>query len=103
MPIAFGARSADAAACRERLWDKLCRSPSIFGRLVSIAESRCGETGRYEYPLCEFDAALVDSTLLGMHQEVFETWLNFRLQQQERDLSVLACLVGLQPGGALPV
>jgi hypothetical protein len=43
--------------------------PSVFGRLVALAESRNEATRQ-------------------IHKEVFSDWLGFRLQQQERDLSV---------------
>jgi|ERR1700722_20366174 hypothetical protein len=77
------------SACTERLWDKLCRNPSVFGRLVSIAEMWNPESGRYQSPLCkEFGPDLIDRTLREIHREVFGTWLGFRLQQQERDLTV---------------
>lgn len=37
---------------------------------------------------------MVDSTLREMHWEVFRVWLGFRLQQQERDLSVWLVSLG---------
>ena len=78
-----------SSACRERLWDKLCHSPSALGRLVSIAEMWNPAKGKYESPLCSvFGPDLVDQALREMHREVFVTWLSFRLQQQERDLTV---------------
>jgi hypothetical protein len=88
-PIALSECIANSSACTDRLWDKLCRSPSAFGRLVSIAEMWNSQNGRYESPLCsEYGSVLVDLGLREIHREIFVTWLSFRLQQQERDLTV---------------
>jgi hypothetical protein len=87
--IALSERSANSSECTERLWDKLCLNPSVFGRLVSIAEMWNSANGRYESPLGSvFSPDQVDRILTEMHREVFSTWLSFRLQQEERDLSV---------------
>lgn len=92
-------QSARPSECTERLWDTLCRNPSVFGRLVSVAEMRNSESGRYESPLCRaYGSDTVDRTLREMHREVFSTWLSFRVQQQERDLTVW--LASLNPGVA---
>jgi hypothetical protein len=87
--VALSGRVASYSNCTERLWDKLSRNPSVFGRLLSIAEMWNAEKSRYESPLSvEFGQELVDRAVREIHQEVFGTWLNFRLQQQERDLTV---------------
>jgi hypothetical protein len=92
-------QNARPSECSERLWDVLCRNPSVFGRLVSVAEMRNSESGRYESPLCRaYGSDTVDRALREMHREVFSTWLSFRIQQQERDLTVW--LASLNPGVA---
>jgi hypothetical protein len=98
--MASGQKSANISKvpvsdCRERLWDKLCRSPSIFGRLVAISGLWNDTDGHYEYPQCrDFGAAVVDRTLREIHLEAFTYWLGFRLAQQERDLSVWLAWTG---------
>jgi hypothetical protein len=88
-PIAPSECIAIPSACTDRLWNALCRSPSAFGRLVSVAEMWNCENDRYESPLCsEYGSALVDRALREIHREIFVTWLSFRLQQQERDITV---------------
>jgi len=89
MQVAPSGRMANASACEDRLWEQLSRNTSVFGRLVAIAEMGNRESRRYECPLGpEFAPDLVDRTLREMHREVFGMWLGFRLQQQQRDLTV---------------
>lgn len=82
-------QAAGASACRDRLWDAVFRSPSIFGRLWEIAALLDSRTGRYTHPSSQlFGAAVVDTTLRAMHQDVFNNWLELHLRQQERDLLI---------------
>ena len=81
--------SPNAAPCREGLSDALFRSPAIFGRLVAISELRDKTNGVYNHPLASvFGVPLVDWTLHCLHREIFVRWLNYNLEQQEKDLLV---------------
>src|SRR5579871_5101377 len=77
------------AECRERLWDVIFRSPSVFGRLTAVSELHSPATGRYEHAhAAEYGVEAVDHALRRMHREVFTEWLCFGLEQQEKDLRV---------------
>ena len=77
------------ASADDRIWDAVCQSPSVFGRLVAVAALRQKETGAYWHPLvAELGSAPVDHALRRMHRDIFRGWLALRFQQQERDLSI---------------
>ena len=84
--------------CSERVWDAVCKSPSVFGRLAAVAALRSRESGVYRHKLAEeLGADPVDQALRQMHRELFRSWLGLRLEQQERDLSIW--LTWLDRGG----
>jgi hypothetical protein len=84
--------------CHKRLGAAVFRMPSVFGRLVAVSELRSRTTGRYQHQLaCEFGEPLVDATLQRMHREVFATWLQLKVQEQERDLLIWLSWLDLGP------
>jgi hypothetical protein len=80
----------------EHIWNTVFRSPSIFGRLLAVSDLHNPSTGRYEHPqlAVKYDADAVGYALRQMHLEIFRDWLSFRLQQQQRDLSVWLSSLG---------
>jgi hypothetical protein len=96
--------AATSSACTDRLWDSLCGIPSVFGRLVAIAEMRNSSSGRYESPMCSlFGAEAVDRALREMHREIFGIWMGFRIQQQQRDLTIWLASLNLGVAEGLQV
>jgi hypothetical protein len=62
----------------------------IFGRLVYLSSLRNANTGRYEHHglALVFGADEADSTLRRSHQEAFDEWLGFNIEQQKADLDL---------------
>ena len=73
----------------QEIWARtLARIPTTIGRLVYLASLRDDTTGLYRDPgldgqCSEAEAGLV---LRVLHEEVFQTWLSFSLQDQNEDL-----------------
>ncbi|MGA3097387.1 MAG: hypothetical protein ABSF25_13090 [Bryobacteraceae bacterium] len=81
--------SQPAAQPAAALWRSiLARIPTVFGRLLFMANLRDRETGRYSHPT--FSAALgaeeADRVLRHSHYQVFSQWLVFSLAEQKEDL-----------------
>jgi hypothetical protein len=73
------------------LWrNTLSQIPSVFGRLVYLCSLRDQNTGAYQhYGLSQmFGRAEADRALRNSHQQAFEEWLCFTLEQQKADLDL---------------
>jgi hypothetical protein len=73
----------------QEIWARtLARIPTTIGRLVYLASLRDETTGLYRDP--ELDGhcseAEADLVLRVLHEEAFQTWLSFSLQDQNEDL-----------------
>jgi hypothetical protein len=96
-------RTASASAtlahlgARESLCEELFRSPSILGRIVAIVCLFDEQTGRYRHRLSErFGIEEIDEVLRRLHREVFASWLNLPLRQQQADVAVYLATLGEQ-------
>ena len=68
-----------------------------FGRLLAAAELHNPVSGRYEHYLCQDFPDDGDSILRQMHGKLFAEWLNFGLEQQERDIRLGLRWLGRTP------
>jgi hypothetical protein len=72
------------------LWrDFLARVPTVFGRLLLLANLRDPQTGRYAHPAFSevLGAEEADRILRHSHHQVFSQWLCFSLGEQKEDLA----------------
>jgi hypothetical protein len=75
--------------CIEELRNAVLHSPSILGRLISIAALYDKKTDRYRHELAaRFGAEEVDRELRELHVQVFRYWLTLSLQLQKADVNV---------------
>ena len=84
-------RPHGAVECRPavELWGTiLAQIPTLFGRLVYLSVLRNENTGRYEHDTMSlaFGEHQTDQVLHESHEEIFEDWLSFDLEQQKVDL-----------------
>jgi hypothetical protein len=77
--------------------EQVFQSPALFGRLFAAAELHNPVSGRYEHYLCQDLPDNGDSILRQMHGELFAEWLNFRLEQQEKDIRLWLRWLGHTP------
>ena len=87
-------------ARRKDIQEQVFQSPALFGRLLAAAELHNPVSRRYEHYLCLDFPDDGDSILRQMHVEVFAEWLNFRLEQQEKDIRLLLHWLGRTPEDA---
>ncbi len=76
------------------LWrHTLSQIPSCLGRLAYLASLRAPNTGRYEHHGLSllFGDSETDKTLRKTHNDSFEDWLNYSLEQQKADLALYLC------------
>jgi len=95
----FNMREPDPARdeCRRDIQQQVFRSPALFGRLLATAELHNPVSRRYEHYLCRNFPDSGEPILRQMHVEVFAEWLNFRLEQQEKDIRLWLHWLGRTP------
>lgn len=72
------------------LWRRtLSQIPSVFGRLTYLSALR-GAGGIYEHHgfIERFGEAAAQAALLHSHEEAFQSWLTFSLEEQKADLDL---------------
>jgi hypothetical protein len=67
------------------LYEKVTQIPSIFGRLVYIANLWNAQTGRYDRGL-PVRFANADQSIAKWHQAFFVEWLALSMPEKERDV-----------------
>jgi phytoene dehydrogenase-like protein len=82
---------------RKDIQEQVFQSPALFGSLLAAAELNNPVSRRYEHHLCRDFPDDGDSILRQMHVEVFAEWLNFRLEQQEKDIRLWLHWLGRTP------
>jgi len=73
------------------LWrNTLTQIPSVFGRLVYLSSLRDAVTGKYEHHglVLLFGPVEAAKALRKSHNQTFEEWLSFNLEQQKADLDL---------------
>ena len=71
------------------LYELVLRNPSLFGRLVHIANLWNPETSRYDRNLPDrFRGPEVDKALARWHQTFFLEWLAHSLVEKEKDAAL---------------
>lgn len=79
------------------LWrNTLSQIPSAFGRLVYLSSLRGTTTGRYEHHglALVFGEEQSDRALRRSHEESFQEWLGYSLEQQKGDLDLYLSELG---------
>jgi len=81
-------QSGSHAAASDLWRHTLSQIPTVFGRLVYLAALRDPNTGRYQhFGLAQkYGEQEADRTLRESHQQVFQHWLSFSLEEQKADL-----------------
>ena len=82
---------------RKDIQEQVFQSPALFGRLLAAAELHNPVSWRYEHYLCQDFPDGGDSILRQMHGELFAEWLNFGLEQQEKDIRLWLRWLGRTP------
>ena len=82
---------------RKDIQEQVFQSPALFGKLLATAELHNPVSGRYGHYLCGDFPDNGDSILRQMHVEVFAEWMNFRLEQQEKDIRLWLHWLGRTP------
>lgn len=71
------------------LYDLVLQVPSVFGRLIHIANLWNPHTGRYDRSLPNhFRSAEVDKAVANWHHVFFTEWLSLTLEQKETDIAL---------------
>lgn len=71
------------------LYDLVIQRPSLFGRLIYIANLWNTQTSRYDLSLPErFRSPETDQALAKWHYAFFVEWLSLPLPEKERDIAL---------------
>jgi len=64
--------------------------PSMMARLAYVAGLRDPNSGTYTHPLASgtSERAETSRVLKALHEDAFQTWLNYRLDEQQADLDL---------------
>lgn len=68
----------------------LCQIPTVYGRLVYLAQRRNSDSGRYEHHgLAKmFGEEEAHAALRSSHDDTFRRWLELGLEEQRADLAL---------------
>ena len=64
------------------------RNPSILGRLITIATLLDPRAREHQELAARYGAERIESVLKQLHEETFNAWLHFSLEEQTEDLKV---------------
>src|SRR5690348_18459859 len=71
------------------LWERVLQIPSVFGRLLYVADLWNVQTGRYDRGLPDrFRTPEVDKAVSNWHRVLFRQWLAMTLDQKQDDISL---------------
>lgn len=71
------------------LWERVVEVPSVFGRLLYVADLWNVQTGRYDRGLPDrFRTTEIDKAVANWHRVLFRQWLALTLDQKQDDISL---------------